>query len=142
MNVSLNQESCVVLFTGNELSVAKAVAEFKDIKISMIEEQSSVVGLDHIHWQYESSEGSFQDFNPLHAKEIEHAYKKRHREVFIERKNGVKYKIVFKQWKEYCVTGKNIGQSVAVRRRDTVNGEFTYLLCARFCRSNKFCSFL
>ena len=111
----------LVKFSGEELSVMRAIIQFKNLVQSLVNKAPSFTGFNRVLWQFQVPNGNFYNFPREQARIIELAFKNHKPEVCVNG-NKKEYNIVFKDWKEYCITDKNI-QPVAVRRRDLCQGE-------------------
>ena len=122
MRVNMDKIRGDVKFTGEEVNVVRAVSKIKDMNLSyMSEQQHPMVSMRHVRWQYEVSEGNFTSFPLEQAKIIEKAFQDDCPEVYIKTRKDITFKIVFKEWRQYCVTGKH-GHPKTIRRLNLSKG--------------------
>ncbi|KAK7479331.1 hypothetical protein BaRGS_00029409 [Batillaria attramentaria] len=95
----------------------QAISDIKDIMMKATTERLLAAGMPPVRWQYEAGKDKFHDFDPDNVITIEAAYKKREKQVEFSDKRGKRYRIVFKEWKEYSLGDKH-ASPVRVRRRD------------------------
>ncbi|KAL8582500.1 hypothetical protein ACOMHN_066596 [Nucella lapillus] len=119
VEITLDQKKSTVTINGVDINVAKAVSDLKDIILSATKERHLAAGMPPVRWQYETGKDKFSDFDQELVLHIEAAFKKKEREVHFSDKRGRKYKIVFKDRKEYPVEPP--GHPVNVRRRDILD---------------------
>ena len=121
--VDIDTTKGVVKFTGEKMNVVMTVSKIKDMNLLyMCVQQRPQNSLRHVRWQYEGSDGDFKNFPREQAKVTEKAFCDGCHEVYIETSKNIRFKIVFKEWKEYCVTGRQ-GRPKGIRRLDVSQGE-------------------
>ncbi|XP_076464945.1 protein mono-ADP-ribosyltransferase PARP14-like isoform X2 [Babylonia areolata] len=116
VEIVVDKSKSSVTVKGVEINVAKAVSNMKDVMYAAATERHLAAGGPPVRWQYEASKDKFVDFEPEQVLLIEGAFKKKEKEVYFSDKRRRKYKIVFKDRKEYPVD--HSGHPVAVKRRD------------------------
>ena len=123
VTVDIDTIKGVVKFTGEKMFVVMIVSNIKDMNLSyMSVQQRPQSSLRHVRWQYEGPDGCFSNFSREQTKVIEKAFCDGCHEVYIETSKNIRFKIVFKEWKEYCVTGRQ-GRPKGIRRLDLSQGE-------------------
>ena len=123
VNINMDIIRGVVIFTGEEVNVFRAVSNVKDMIMSYISKQRyTPISLTHVRWQLKVSKYNFSDYHPDNARIIERAFIDKRPEVYIQTQNKDVFKIVFDEWKEYCLTDKH-KQPSTIRRLDLSQGE-------------------
>ena len=120
----------VVKFTGEYVNIVMAVSKIKDMNLSYMSE-SQLAQNRHIRWQYEGSGGNFTNFSVEQDNIIEKAFNDGCPEVRIVTQNNIIFKIIFEEWKEYCVSGNTQGRPKSIRRLDLPKGGN---VCLRFIK--------